>query len=357
MPNPLDRRAALLALSGLALGVAAAGCRKSSATATPSAAAPAAPDSTPTSPSTSDASAAGQALVAVPADPSFAFTTDVTNRAGSGESAPITAGYWIGRHQVTNARYQEFLAADPSRSAPRHWTGGTYPTGKADHPVLFVSATDATAFCAWLTGRASGWTFRLPTEAEWENAARGPDHLAYPWGDDAGTTYNAGKLTSRYNYNAVVSAYYVANFGSKTAKYVNENSTRYGQSEPLSDILSVSADGGVQGWIDHATWTGFVYTDMFADLSRTGGYTSAVGAYPDGASPYGCLDMAGNAFEWTSSQITATNGAEKGKQVNAVRGGSWYSTGRSCRTSYRGEGRAPEGAYNTVGFRVAAVRS
>jgi formylglycine-generating enzyme required for sulfatase activity len=67
--------------------------------------------------------------------------------------------------------------------------------------------------------------------------------------------------------------------------------------------------------------------------------------------------MAGNAFEWTSSVVTAQNGAEAGKQVNAVRGGSWYSTGRSCQTSYRGEGRAASGGYNTVGFRVAAVKA
>jgi formylglycine-generating enzyme required for sulfatase activity len=74
-----------------------------------------------------------------------------------------------------------------------------------------------------------------------------------------------------------------------------------------------------------------------------------------GASSYGCCDMAGNAFEWTSSLIIATNGAEAGTSVNAVRGGSWYSVGTSGRTSYRGEGRAASGAYHSVGFRVVAV--
>ncbi|MFD9325547.1 SUMF1/EgtB/PvdO family nonheme iron enzyme [Streptomyces sp. NPDC060065] len=111
------------------------------------------------------------------------------------------------------------------------------------------------------------------------------------------------------------------------------------------------------GWIDHSTWTGFVYTDVFDELTASGGNTSAVGAYPDGVSSYGAYDMAGNCFEWTSSIITATNGAEAGQEDNAVRGGSWYATGRSCTTSYRGEGRDGSGGYPTVGIRVAADRS
>jgi formylglycine-generating enzyme required for sulfatase activity len=300
---------------------------------------------------------AGQSLVRVPANASFAFRTDINNRSGSGESSPIGADYWISQYQVTNAQYQEFLTANSGRSAPSYWSGATFPSDKADHPVLYVSGEDAAAYCAWLSTKASGWTFRLPTEAEWENAARGPQGLAYPWGSTAGTTYSSGTLTSRYNYNGVVSAYYLSRYASTTATYNNKSSTRYGQSEPISSILSITADGGVQGWIEHTTWTGFVYTDVFTALGKTGGFTSAVGSYKDGASYYGCYDMAGNAFEWTSSVVTAQNGAEAGKQVNAVRGGSWYSTGRSCQTSYRGEGRAASGGYNTVGFRVAAVKA
>ena len=350
--NP-GRRSVLLALGGMALG-AAAGCRaSSSATAGSASAAAVGTPATSASPSL----AGGQALVAVPANDSFAFATDVTNKAGSGESSAITADYWIGQYQVTNGQYKEYLTAVSGTSAPSYWSEGNYPAGKADHPVLYVSGAEAQAYCDWLSGTEGGWSFRLPTEAEWENAARGPQASAYPWGDQAGSTYSDGKLTSRYNYNGVVSAYYLATHGSAKATYNNKNSAKYGQSETLSAILSVSADGGVRGWIDHATWTGFVYTDLFTELGSTGGYTSAVGAYPTGVSPYGCYDMAGNAFEWTSSLITATNGAEAGKQVNAVRGGSWYSTGRSGRTSYRGEGRAAGGAYNTVGFRVAAVKA
>ncbi len=63
--------------------------------------------------------------------------------------------------------------------------------------------------------------------------------------------------------------------------------------------------------------------------------------------------MAGNSWDWTSSDIIATNGAERGKTVKAIRGGSWYAMLNSCRTNYRGEGRREKGSYSTVGFRIA----
>ncbi|MFE4969217.1 formylglycine-generating enzyme family protein [Streptomyces sp. NPDC056660] len=304
-------------------------------------------------------SVAGQTLVAAPADPDFVFTADLSNTTGAGEAAPIDSPYWLGAYQVTNAQYQEFLAADPNagRTVPPYWDDGTVPTGKERHPVLEVALADAEAFCDWLTGQADGWTFRLPAEAEWESAARGPGSYSYPWGDTAGTTYADSVLTSKYNYNAVCAAYYLADYGSTEATYDNPDSTRYGESEPISEILTVTTTGGVTGWIDHDTWTGFVYTDVFDALMATGGLTSAVGAYADGVSVYGAYDMAGNCFEWTSSVVTATNGQEAGQDVNAVRGGSWYATGRSCTTHYRGEGRDGSGGYPTVGFRVAADQS
>ncbi|WP_043680173.1 formylglycine-generating enzyme family protein [Streptomyces xylophagus] len=304
-------------------------------------------------------SVAGQTLTAVPADPSFVFTADLSNNAGAGEASAIDSPYWLGAYQVTNTQYKAFLDASPNASytVPSYWDDGAVPTAKTDHPVLEISAADAEGFCDWLTGQADGWTFRLPTEAEWENAARGPDAYAYPWGQASGTTYTDSTLTSNYNYNAVCAAYYLANEGDTLATYDNENSTRYGESEPISEILTVSATGGVTGWIDHSTWTGFVYTDVFDALTATGGLTSAVGAYPAGVSVHGAYDMAGNCFEWTSSIVTATNGGEAGLEVNAVRGGSWYATGRSCTTHYRGEGRDGTGGYLTVGLRVAAVQS
>jgi len=81
--------------------------------------------------------------------------------------------------------------------------------------------------------------------------------------------------------------------------------------------------------------------------------TTPVTQYAKTLSACGAIDMWGNVWEWTSSMITAQVGTEKGKQVNAVKGGSWNSKRTSCRTEAREEGRAPNLSYTTVGFRVA----
>jgi formylglycine-generating enzyme required for sulfatase activity len=307
-----------------------------------------------TTPRSSTAAATGAASIAASmveftANTGFTFATGLGNNSG-GESAPIKAGYALAAKLVTNAQWAEFVAASKGET-PGYWSGGTVPTGKADHPVLAISAEAAAAFCEWLTSTTTGWAFRLPTEAEWENAARGDADPEYPWGDDD-TQYAGGVLTSRYNYNGVAAAYALANY--QTATFT-DMSTRAGESVELASILSVGANGSVSGWIDHSNNTGFVYTDVYQTIAAKGGYTTAVGAYPAGATASGLYDMAGNCYEWTSSTITATNGAEAGMDVSAVRGGSWYATSRSCRTTYRGEGRDPSGGYATVGLRVTAT--
>ncbi|WP_105971659.1 formylglycine-generating enzyme family protein [Streptomyces geranii] len=300
--------------------------------------------------------AAGQELAGISANPDFVFATDLAGTAGSGEASPIGADYWLGVHEVTNAQYLDFVT-DTGQAAPPYWDGGTYPDGKADHPVLTVSLDSATAYCAWLNGQADaeGWTFRLPSEAEWEYAASGPDALTYPWGDTAGTTYADLVLTSDYNYMAVCAAYELAEHGGELATYTDSGSALYGQSLPISEILSIGATGTVAGWNVTASRTGFVYTDVYDALTDTGGYTTPVTAYPGGASAAGLLDLCGNCWEWTTSVITATHGGEMGRQVNAIRGGSWYANLNSCTAVYRGEGRDPSGRYPTVGFRVAAT--
>jgi len=89
---------------------------------------------------------------------------------------------YISKYPITNAQYKYFIE-DEGHPSPADWTGGrNYPAWKADHPVVAVSWHDARAYCAWLS-RKTGFAFRLPTEAEWEKAAQGPDRRTYPWGD------------------------------------------------------------------------------------------------------------------------------------------------------------------------------
>lgn len=83
--------------------------------------------------------------------------------------------YYIDKYEVTNMQYKKFIDATGRRS-PSHFKNRTWPPGKADHPVTFVSWDDADAYCKW-AGK------RLPTQEEWEKAARGEDARVFPWGN------------------------------------------------------------------------------------------------------------------------------------------------------------------------------
>jgi formylglycine-generating enzyme required for sulfatase activity len=82
--------------------------------------------------------------------------------------------FYIDKYLVTNREYSYFLE-EKKRKPPENWVGGTYPLGKADHPVVYVKYEDSVEYCKW-KGK------RLPTEEEWERAARGPEGLPYPFG-------------------------------------------------------------------------------------------------------------------------------------------------------------------------------
>ncbi len=90
--------------------------------------------------------------------------------------------YAIARSPVTNTEYQEFIL-DTNHRVPRQWIGFSYPEEMGNHPVTEVSLADAFAFCTWLS-KKTGNTYQLPTEAQWERAARGDDGRMYPWGND-----------------------------------------------------------------------------------------------------------------------------------------------------------------------------
>jgi sulfatase modifying factor 1 len=89
--------------------------------------------------------------------------------------------YYIGKTPVTVGQYKQFCRATNRQMPPApdfnpNWS-------KADHPIVYVSWNDAMAYCAWLSGE-TGYTVKLPTEAQWEKAARGSDGRKYPWGDN-----------------------------------------------------------------------------------------------------------------------------------------------------------------------------
>ena len=84
--------------------------------------------------------------------------------------------FLIDKFEVTNAQYKKFIDAT-DRGSPSHFRNRTYPEGKVDHPVTFVDWYDAKEYCEWV-GK------RLPTDKEWEKAARGTDGRTYPWGNE-----------------------------------------------------------------------------------------------------------------------------------------------------------------------------
>ena len=193
--------------------------------------------------------------------------------------------FLIGKYPVTNRQYQSFVKSTGHRP-PRNWKNGQIPAGKEAHPVVRVNWQDASAFCEW-AGEVSGYTLQLPSEAEWEKAARGTDGRIYPWGNQAPDAR-------------------LCNFD----KNVND--------------------------------------------------TTPVGSYsPQGDSPYGASDMAGNVWEWVADWYGETYyknspannpGGPPIGNFRVLRGGSWTNSDFHLRTSNR-DNYDPTSSGNVDGFR------
>ncbi len=122
--------------------------------------------------------------VYIPGGP-FILGSNAGNEDETPQQELTVSSYNIDIYPVTNAEYKEFVDGT-GHNPPRTWKEGAYPEGTADHPVIWVNWQDAQAYCEW-AGK------RLPTEFEWERAARGTDGRTYPWGD----AFDAAKCNSQ----------------------------------------------------------------------------------------------------------------------------------------------------------------
>ncbi len=143
-------------------------------------------------------------LVVIPAGPFW-----MGSQSGPGIAAyelprhqVVLPAYQIGKYPVTNQQYAEFIKREKQRDVPTGWFLRQPPRDKLEHPVTGISWFDAKAYCEWLS-KATGRRYRLPTEAEWEKAARGTDGRQYPWGD----VWETGRCPQGSQGTAPVSAY------------------------------------------------------------------------------------------------------------------------------------------------------
>jgi len=128
------------------------------------------------------------------------------------------SSFRMDRYEVTNSRFAQFVSAHAEWSRARlpaemqngryleHWTDATYPPAKADHPVTFVTWHAAQAFCRWAGGR-------LPSEAEWEYAARAGRDLEFPWGDELPSPARANYSATGVGDTRPVASYLPNAFG------------------------------------------------------------------------------------------------------------------------------------------------
>ena len=225
------------------------------------------------------------------------------------------SAYYVDKFEVTNRQYGMFLEAlergdvhtlHPNTPPDKNYTPTYWRDSRlngAEHPVTAVDWYDAYAYCRW-AGK------ELPTEAQWEKAARGPDGLVYPWGD----TWESG----------------------------NSNNVELALGDPV---------------VDDRQWLLLLGN---LDLDALSVFTQPVGSFPAGASPYGAHDMGGNLYEWVHDRYikdyyqTAPSldppGPTDPSPYRVLRGGCWSSHRAKIRAAYRNYDLA-EDRHLEVGFR------
>jgi formylglycine-generating enzyme len=218
----------------------------------------------------------GNGMVALPGG-SFAMGSDATD--ANENEKPVhqvgVAGFQLDRTEVTVEAYRACVQAGgctvPDAFAPEKgnyhiFCNWNHPEGRADHPINCVDHAQAAAFCAW-AGK------RLPTEEEWEYAARGAaDSRKYPWGNQPPTERHLNGC------------------GAECPSHLT--ASRFPGGRPLYPASD--------GWPE----------------------TAPVGSFPAGASKQGVLDMAGNVWEWTASRYS-TYDRMRTEAKWVLRGGSW----------------------------------
>jgi len=154
----------------------------------------------------------------------------------------VTVGpFSLARHPVTNAEYAVFVE-EREKDPAEYWANGSIPQGKEQHPVVNVSWKDATEFSEWLSGRVSKVEdeieIRLPSEAEWEYAARGKEGRRYPWGNDkpndrlANFGMLVGDTTPVGSYQEGATSEGVQDLAGNVLEWCADRYRPYGDSEP-----------------------------------------------------------------------------------------------------------------------------
>lgn len=174
-------------------------------------------------------------MITIPAG-KFVMGTNLKNAdaVSRPEHAVVTGGYKIDKYLVTNAQYARFLAATGHRP-PSGWKNGRIQQGMLLYPVTMVNWHNATSYAKW-AGK------RLPTEAEWEKAARGTDGRRWPWGNQMdpkrlNTYYNVGSATDVTTYKNGVSPYGVYDMAGNVDEWVEDDFLPYADTDAEADVF------------------------------------------------------------------------------------------------------------------------